>query len=86
MPLPNGLQELFRISYAEDLYASDSRLSGGDIATVSSQLPLLSNVFGLRARSLRTLRGGQRRMAYDQPDSPLSSLSAGRLRSGPLNG
>ena len=74
------------LDHADDIYASDSRLPAGDITSIASQLPLLSNVFGLRARSLRALRGDERKLADDQPDPSLSSLSAGRLRSGPLNG
>lgn len=81
-----GCRDRVALGYADDICASDSRLSTGDITTVPGQLPLLSNVFGLRARSLRALRSGQGRAAYDQPDPPLSPLSAGRLRSGSLNG
>ena len=82
----SGLQESVRSSHAEGVHAPDSRLPAGDITTSSGQLPLLSNVFGLCARSLRALWGAQRRLACSQPDPSLSSLPAGRLRSGSLNG
>ena len=83
----NGLVESRRLSpYAQGIHASDSRLPTGDITTLSGQLPLLSNLLGLCARSLRTLRGAQRMSADRQPDPSLSSLPAGWLRSGPLNG
>jgi hypothetical protein len=81
-----GHRESCRPSYAYDIHVSDSRLPTGNIATLSGQLPLLSNLFGLCARSLRALRGAQGRSAHSQPDPSLSSLPAGRLRSGPLNG
>src|SRR5688572_1119022 len=59
----SGLQESLQSSHAEDVHAPNSWLPAGDITTTSGQLPLLSNVFGLRARSLRALRGAQRRLA-----------------------
>jgi hypothetical protein len=49
MLLPVGHLESQHTDYAIGFRSFDSRLPAGDIANLSSQLPLLSNVFGLCA-------------------------------------
>jgi hypothetical protein len=49
MSLPVGQLELQHTDHAVGLRSSDSRLPADNLANLSSQLPLLSNVFGLCA-------------------------------------
>jgi hypothetical protein len=44
-----GVKHRGSLSHAVDIHCLDSRLSAGNITTLASQLPLLSNLFGLCA-------------------------------------
>ena len=57
-----------------------------DFSTVSGSLPLLSNLFFVCHRGDRKTWSSFRWLAGDPPDRTMSSLPAGRLRPGPVNG
>ena len=58
----------------------DSRLPVGDITAIASELSLLSKLFRLRPRSVRTIRSDERNAVDCEPNHSLSPVSAGRLR------